>query len=134
MNQAAADLTALTSSKAFKNHMKCLAKDAKLKPRVDQLNQIIKQILAEVKVLQKEMVAAQQGKTKDVSKLMSLTKDMLQRLEEFAELEANREMIEHSVKHCAEELIDVTVLQKDIKKKSLTTMRQRIDAMAKAKR
>lgn len=130
MDQAAADLTALTSSKAFKSHMKCLSKDAKLKPRVDQLNQIIKQILTEVKALQKEMTAAKQGKTKDLSKLMSLTKEMLEHLEEFAELEANRDLIEYSIKQCPEELIDVTTLQKDIKKKSLQNMRKRIEAMA----
>jgi len=134
MDQAAADLTALVNSAAFKSHMKCLSKDAKLKQHVDQLNKVIKQILAEVKLLQKEMVAAKQGKSKDLSKLMTLTKQMLEHLEEFAELEANRDLIEYSVKQCSKELIDVTTLQKDIKKQSLATLRKRIETLTANRR
>jgi hypothetical protein len=130
MDQAAADLSALTSSKAYKSYMKCLSKDSKLKPRVDQLNQIVKQVLAEVKVLQREMAAAQQGKTKDLTKIIDLTKQMMEHLEEFSKIEANRDLIEYSIKSCPDELVEVTVIQKDIKKKSLKNLRTRVEAMA----
>ncbi len=132
MDQAAADLTALTSSKAYKSYMKCLSKDLELKPRVEQLNRIIKQVLVEVKVLQKEMAAAQQGKSKDFTKIIDLTKQMMEHLVQFSEIEAHRDLIEYSIKSCPDELVDVTTLQKDLKKKSLKNLKTRIEAMAAA--
>jgi chromosome segregation ATPase len=131
MEQAAANILTLTKSKAYKSYMKCLAKDATLKPRVEQMNLTIKLVLAEVKVLQKEMAAARQGRTQDYSKIIDLTKQMMEHIIEISEIEAGHDLIDYSFKSCAKELQDVTKLQKDMKIDSLRKLKDRVDTLRK---